>query len=234
VDKAKYRGEIKLEEIFNFPDYPFKKKWIVKNELSFVDTKEEAEKKKLLEDSLKTHPDCQDRIKLLSTKVQQYRNPNSKKFVVDETEFRKLSKSFDYELLNYEYESGEVSHCLLHTLKMLQGFPGDPYLMGLVGKCLNRLYAAQANHEIGKITDLPNPSYEEEYNSLLRLLQNIRLSELGSITYYYLKSYQAEGIASEEFVAALITSKDNYGKPEEKKEWIEYYKAHFPNRKYNF
>jgi Zn-dependent protease with chaperone function len=234
VDKPKYQCEIKLEEIFHFPEYPFKKKWISTNELSLTDTKEESEKKKKLDDSLKTHPDCQERIDLLSLMVKQYQKANSKKFLVDEKQFNRLKHSFDYEVLNYEYESGEVSRCLFHTLQMLQCLPGDPYLMGMVGKCLNRMYSAQVNHELGKIVDLPNPSYDAQYNNLLRLIQNLRLTELGSIAYHYLKWNQVAGKTSEEYVSALIKSKDNYGKPEEKKEWIEYYESHFNNRKYKF
>ena len=234
VDKDKYQTELKLEEVFNFSEYPFKKKWLSSSELSFADTKEEAAKKKKLEDSLKTHPDCAQRISVLAPKVQQYHSAEDRKFVVDENEFNKLKQQFDFEILEYEFESNEVSLCLYQTLQMLRYDQSNPYLMGMVGRCFNSMYKAQVAHELGKIVDLPNPRYDAEYNSLLRLIQNLRLPELGSIAYYYLKLHQDTGKISEEYVAALIKSKDNFGKPEEKKEWIEYYQSHFPKRKYNF
>ena len=106
--------------------------------------------------------------------------------------------------------------------------------MGMVGKCLNRIYSAQLTHELGKISELPNPEFDQEYNNLLRMIQNLRLTEIASIAYYYLKANQESGKGSEEFVAALIVSKDNAGKPEEKSEWIEYYHSHFKYRKYNY
>ena len=234
VDKDKYQSQLKLDQTFNFPEYPFKKKWLTSSSLTFTDTKEEAAKKKVLEDSLKTHPDCQKRIQFLQAKVSQYHSPASKKFVISESQFNKLKNDFDYEALNYEYESKEVSSCLYHSLQMLQYNKSNPYLMGMVGKCLNRIYAAQINHELGKITDLPNPAFDDEYNYLLRLLQNVRLNEIGGLAYYFLKQNQETGKSSEEFVGALIQSKDNFDKPHEKKEWIDYYHKQFQNRKYNF
>ena len=234
VDKDKYDANLKLEEFFNYAEYPFKKKWLNSSSLSFTDTKEEQAKKKLLEDSLKTHPDCKHRIKLLEPKVKEYYSASGKKFVVSETQFNKLKSDFDYEILNYEFESDEVSSCLYHTLQMLQYDKSNPYLMALVGKCLNKIYTAQMNHELGKITDLPNPAFDDEYNSLLRFLQNLRLTELSAISYYFLRQNEQIGKLSEEYVAALIQSKDNFGKPEEKKEWIDYYHKQFQNRKYNF
>jgi len=233
VDKDKYQVELGLQKTFDFPDYAFKKRWLESNDLSFVETDAEKKKKKELHDSLKTHPDCVNRISMISPLVNRYRNQNSKKFLVDENEFRKLKSDFDFEVLEYLYSSNEVSECLYHTLQMLH-FQKAPYLMGMVGKCLNRLYSAQLSHELGKITDLPNPEFDPEYNTLLRMIQNLRLTDIASIAYYYLKANQESGKTSEEFVAALIASKDNMGKAEEKSEWIEYYHSHFKNRKYNY
>jgi Zn-dependent protease with chaperone function len=234
VDKDKYQAELKLEEVFNFPGYPFKKKWVASGGLSFTDSKEDVAKKKSLDDSLKTHPDCSHRINLLSPKVQKYRSAESRTFVINEHEFNRLKKQFDFEILEYEFESNEVSRCLYQSLQMLHYDRDNPYLMAMVGKCLNRMYTAQVAHELGKIVDLPNPQYDSEYNTLLRLIQNLRLTELASVTYYYLKSHQESGKVSEEYIAALIKSKDNFGKPEEKQEWINYYQSHFQKRKYNF
>jgi Zn-dependent protease with chaperone function len=60
-----------LEKLFNAKGYPFKKKWIAKEEgllggHAVLD--EDAE----LEDSLKTHPDCSKRIKAIDPMVQRY------------------------------------------------------------------------------------------------------------------------------------------------------------------
>jgi hypothetical protein len=187
-----------------------------------------------LEDSLKTHPDCKRRIQVLSPRVQQYQNQTSKTFVVDEAEFNKIKNAFDYEMLNYEFESKEVSLCLYHTLQMLHFNTDDPYLMGIVGKCLNKIYTAQLNHELGKIVDLPSPSFDEQYNALLRVIQNLHVQEIAAIAYYYLEQHKEVGKQSEEYLAALITSKENFGKPDEKREWINFYESNFSNRKYTF
>jgi Zn-dependent protease with chaperone function len=231
-DKDKYAAPLKLEELFNFAAYPFKKRWLESETLAFTEDKEEAQESKKLEDSLKTHPDCSLRIEVLKTAIAKHNRAAGKKFLIDEATFTQLKATFDYEALEYLYELGMVSRALFNALQMHKHDPSNPYVVGFIGKCMNRIYKSQKDHELGKIVSLPSPEFDEEYNSLLRIIQNLRLSEIAALNYYFLDAHIANGKKSEEFIAALISAKENFGKPDEKREWTQYYLNSFPKPKY--
>jgi len=231
-EKEKYYTPLMLEDVFNSTAYPFKKRWLESNSLSFGETEEEKEKRKVLADSLKTHPDCAVRIERIKNMLKE--NKQGKKFIVDEKKFGSLQYLFDYEILDYLYSSDRVSKCLYTALQMLQLETNNAYVIGMIGKCWNKIYAAQKNHELGKIVDLPGPDVDEEYNKLLRMIQNLRLTEIASVNYHFLEARAEKCKQSEEFVAALIKSKELNDKPEEKQQWINYYHSQFPKRKFSF
>jgi hypothetical protein len=109
--------------------------------------------------------------------------------------------------------------------------PTNSYVNGMIGKCLARIYTAQKQHELGKIIELPNEAFDEEYNKLLHLLQNIRLGELAAITYYFMEAHTQTGKQSETFLKALIKSKENFEKPEEAAYWLQYYNNQISHKK---
>jgi len=230
-DKEKYQSALQLDQVFHFEAFPFKKKWLQSNSLAFAVSSDEEKKNKALADSLKTHPDCATRIERVKAIIQG--SAPGKKYLVDEKKFNELVAGFDYEILEHLFNSRKLSRCLYLALQLHQAKP-QPYTAALVGKCLNGLYAAQKNHELGRVADLPNPEFDEDYNQLLRLIQNVRLSELAALSYHFLEQQSGSAIQSEEFLAALITSKELFGKPEEKQQWVNYYQKNFSKRKYNF
>ncbi len=233
IDKDKHAGKQALENQFNFAEYPFKKRWIENKTLSFTDNEKEKKEAKALADSLKTHPDCQLRIAYVEKELLQGKKNNTRKFQ-DQKKFETLQKLFEYEGLEYLFETDKISRCLFTCLQMLNAGDTHPYVLGLAGKCLTKIYTAQQQHSLSKIVSLPSPDFDEEYNNFLKLLQNVRLTELASIAYHFLQTHSTAGKSSEDFVAALIASKENAGKPEEKKEWINYYNSNFSNPKYKF
>lgn len=234
VDKDKYEGKIKMEDRFQFAQYPFKKSWLSAEAISFTETDKEKKEQKNLADSLKTHPDCTERIKLLTAKANSYNKAGNKKFMVNETLFNQLKSSFDYEIIEYYFKANNISKSLFYAMEMLQSFPDDAYLHAMVGKCLNGLYNNQKAHTLGLVTDLPNPNFDVEYNQLLYFIQNLRLQEIAALSYFYLAQNENKYSGDEEFVAALIESKANYNKPEEKNKWVEFYKKSFINGQYKF
>jgi hypothetical protein len=234
VDKDKFAGRLALEQQLNFPGFPFKKRWISGNTLMFADAKEEK-KDKAIADSLKTHPDCQLRLSLMEAKLNKEAKSAGQTFLVSQNQFQKLKSAFDYEILEYCFESDQVARTLYFALQMLSVDPKDPYLLSMAGKCLNKLYAAQKEHTLSRIVDLPNPAiYNEEYNSLLKAIQNWRLNEIAAISYYFHQTHADAGKSNEDFVYAMIQSKEHFNMPDEKKEWIQYYHQNFPKRKYRF
>ncbi|MGN6401246.1 MAG: M48 family metalloprotease [Flavisolibacter sp.] len=208
VDKDKYNTPLQLASHFNFTSYPFKESWLRSDGLMFsivTDAKTKAE-----DDSLKTHPDCKIRIEKLVESVQKFNKPNSKKFIISEEAFTKLKQQFDFEILAYCFEANNVSKCLYYALEMASFFPDNLYLNTLIGKCLNTLYSYQKNHELAKIVDMPGPSQPAEYNTLLKMIQNLRLHDIAALSYYYLLQFQAGSNQDSDFISVLNTSKRNF------------------------
>lgn len=233
IDEELSGTALQLETQFNFTAYPFQKKWIEKTSSFFsqaaADTKTTNET-----DSLKTHPDCKKRIQLIQPKIAQTESGNRLQFVISEAVFNRLKQLYRFEIIEYCYNSGSISEALYYSLLLLQEQPDNLYLITVTGKCLHEIFTAQQNHTLNRICDLPNNSFGEQYNSLLRFIQQARLSDFGAISYYFLLPYEEKGKTNEEFLYALIHSKSNYRKTEEKSKWTTHYIQYFNQRKYSF
>ena len=204
VDEDRWDAEGYLQRVFNSGDYPFRKKWIAREEgLLGGHAHLKSEGQGGLADSLKTHPDCGLRIKLIGPLVTGAdasraaaraggADGGGGAFVVDPVKFRQLQERCRYEVIEYAYVSDEYTESLWLALELLQRRPTDGYAAAQVGKVLNGLYQAQKGHTLGKVVDLPAPYYPENYNSLLQFVQNLYLVDLASISYYFLKARYPE------------------------------------------
>jgi len=170
----------------------------------------------------------------LKEKVNSYYKTSSKQFVVDEKEFNQLRSAFDYEIIDYALESKNLSKAIFLALEMQGIYPDNIMVQARIGKGLNDVYTHQKDHTLGKLIDLPSTEYESSYNNFLHLLQNIRLSEVAALSYYFLTQYKTKAALTEEYVQALIESTDHFEKFGEKQEWIDYYKKNFPQSKHQF
>jgi Zn-dependent protease with chaperone function len=235
VDRDKYDNDPGLDQAFEFNGFPFEALW-TKEQPLLRDTQMAINKlaERIDEDSLKTHPHCSVRIKHLEARVAQYYRSNSKAFVINEELFKKLKHDFDYEIIEYCFRTGNISRSLYHTLQMLPGKRSDAYLVTNTGRCLNEIHKAMKANTLSKIVDPVTASNDKKYNKLIRYIHQLRLSDVASISYFYLLVYQRELSAQEDFLEALITSKINFNKPEEKKYWTEQYQKQFPDGKYKF
>ncbi|CAL1518710.1 M48 family metallopeptidase [Chitinophaga sp. MM2321] len=180
-----------LEQLFNAKDYPFRKRWIAKKE-GLLGGHAKLEQDKEPGDSLKTHPDCKLRIKLLAPYVKANQNDNRVLNITDKMKFDSLRHAFKYEVIVYAYENDNYTRSLYYTLSMLQESPGDPYLVTQVGKILNSCYDAQKSHTLGKRAELPSPGNPANYNVLLQMIQNLYLEEFPAISFHYLTPFYSQ------------------------------------------
>ena len=152
-----------LPAMFNAPEYPFRKKWLMHDEgLLGGHAKISNEE---MADSLKTHPDCEKRILILEKLMKGWTQSAAARFVVDSIAFVSLKNQFRYETIEYAYISENYSASLFLTLDLLQTKPHDTYLVAQVGKLLNGIYAAQKSHILSKVTNLPSPGLSRELQS---------------------------------------------------------------------
>lgn len=180
-----------LEQMFNAKEYPFKKRWINKRE-GLLGGHAKLEKDKEPEDSLKTHPDCKLRIKLLEPYVKANQSANRALNITDKAKFDSLRHAFKYEVIVYAFENDNYTRSLYYTLSMLQESPNDPYLVTQIGKIFNGCYDAQKAHTLGRLSELPAPDNPANYNVLLQMIQNLYLEEFPAISYHYLGGFAAQ------------------------------------------
>lgn len=181
-----------VQQTFNFPDYPFKKKWIKKESSIFSEMDENGDAPERKEkDSLKTHPDCIKRISLLNDSIQSA-STTGKKFIVDETLFSQLKKDFFIEMTEQTYVEKNLSRNLYYSLLLLQGKENIPYAVYSIARCLNEVYDCQKSHKLGSKIDKETKGYPEGYNLLLRMLDQLRLEEIANINYNFCKQYETE------------------------------------------
>ena len=184
VDKDDFNIAVSLQQTFNSTAYPFKKKWLKKEE-GLMGGHAQPEKSEF-SDSLKTHPSCPLRIKLLTPMVRSWNTPEKMKYVVDSNRFSELRERFRYEVIEYAYVSEDYSENLFLSLEMLHDRPNDPYLIAGIGRVMNGIYDAQKEHRLSKVVDLPGPDYASNYNLLLQFIQNLYLEDLASMNYNFL------------------------------------------------
>ncbi|MDB5246103.1 MAG: peptidase family [Segetibacter sp.] len=177
-----------LGKIFNAKEYPFQKRWIAREE-GLLGGHAELKEDEPIADSLKTHPDCQLRIKQVAPMINRYRTVAAIKNAVNETRFGELKTTFEYEVIEYAYELNNYSKSFFYTLSLLQLRQSDPYLVTNIGRILNGFYHAQKSHNLSKFTDLPAPYHPSNYNLLLQFIQNLYPENFASLSFHFLKSY---------------------------------------------
>ncbi len=177
-----------LQQMFNAKEYPFQKKWLAKEE-GLLGGHAQLKKDEALADSLKTHPDCKLRIKLLQPMVTRYYSSSEMKNVVNKPGLTGLRNTFSYEIVQFAYSSDNYTQSLFYTLNLLQAKPGDPYLITQVGKIFNGFYTAQKTHNLYKLIDLPSPFSAANYNLLLQFVQNLYIEDFSLINYHFLQQY---------------------------------------------
>ena len=188
IDTDTLKTDLCLKRMFDSKEYPFKNKWIAKEE-GLLGSHAQLNEDESLADSLKTHPDCKLRIKILESLVTKYQSANTLKDLLDKTKFIELQNVFRYEIIEYAFTRNDYDKSLYYTLQLLQQHPSDPYLVTQVGRIMNGFYNAQKNHTLNKLASLPSPYYPSNYNLLLQFIQNLYKEDYASISYHFLNQY---------------------------------------------
>lgn len=208
VDDTAFLEKPDLKKLFSFTGYPFREKWIKKESAIFgaMNPEESGELTKKEKDSLKTHPDCSQRIAMLKDTALAITGSN---FLVDEALFRSLKEDFINEITEECYTAGNISRNLYHSLQLLQSGKQKQLAIYSIARDLNKLYALQKDHELGLSVDSENRYFPEAYNLLLRMLYRIRLEELAELAYYFCTAHAASMVDYPGFAAELTKAKQN-------------------------
>ncbi|MGN6645187.1 MAG: M48 family metallopeptidase [Cytophaga sp.] len=185
IEDEQNKIQIDYSKVFNFPQYPFKSEWLDKSDM-LVMVQKKTTSEILLEDSLKTHPDCKIRIVYLKASPVQ---PNKKIFFQNEDLFFEMKKISKYEVIEYAFYSKRLSYCIYESLKLQMEFPDDSYLVSKIGKSLNIINFAKAKHEVGLYVPLVSSSYNLNYYDLTHLIREWRSTDITNINMLFVLQY---------------------------------------------
>ncbi len=208
VDDSLLYRPINIEQVFNFKEYPFKKRWIQKESAIFSQMKDEdSPLTKKERDSLKTHPDCDIRIILLEDSIKMHGTGQA--FLVNEPLFKKLKKDFFVEMTEQEFRDKNLTRNLYYSLLMLQNDVNVPFAIYSIARALNEVYESQKNHEIGKVTAKEYRGNREDYNLLLRMIDRLKLDEIAELSYQFCSYYQPQMTGYKGFEEELQKAQQN-------------------------
>jgi Zn-dependent protease with chaperone function len=228
VDFDKFKSEIAFKENFDSEKYPFKNRWLEEEENLFGSG--EKFTFGIIADSLKSHPDCQDRISILSEDSSKLLINIQNLYLQPKTAFESLSKSADLEAVYSDFYFQRYGRSLYNALQLLERDSTNAYLYGIVGASFAKIYEAQENHELGKYLPMPSEEIQSEsYKKLLVFVRNLRLKELASLNFHYMDSKPAIYLDNEFFLYATAIAIKQFGNYNAYQSYKELYIQSFPN-----
>ena len=222
-DEPKYNEPFEPEKFFVHPDYPYRSRWAPQtNNFQYAESLSELD-----EDSLKTHPNCNERIGQLAVKINGLdigeREPRKGKV------FEELIRQSDFEFVESHYRNGDLGACLMAIYRLRHVYPDHPWLISRLGQCFHRLYRGRKNHKMGTLLAFPTPRTEKEYREMLGILNNLRMSEMAKAGFFYLDHYLDKIESHEPALAVYVALAKGTGKEELFVKAEAHYKEKFPS-----
>jgi len=193
--------KMNLRTIFNFQNYPFKEQWLDHSKSNMIHQMGDEEVGD--SDTIKTHPDCKRRIMALKNIL--IGNGLSIKPISNTTNelAERVNKRSEMEMVESENYFKHYGRSMFLSLALLQKYPNNFYLHGMIGRNLAQIYLSMKNHQFGKVVSFPDDRYEDSYNLILSFLQKLRITEVASLAYYYMVSRPEVYFRDEEFLYSL-------------------------------
>jgi hypothetical protein len=130
------------------------------------------------------------------------------------------------------FDFDNVDYALFQALKSLQSKPNNIFLNAFVGQCLNAVYEGQKQHKLSKIVSIPSKNKPKDYQPFLRFLNNMSLSEIAAVNFFYLDKQDKSFLKDEFFLFNSIVAAKNANKTEALKSQKALYMTSFPKGDY--
>lgn len=181
-----------VEKMFNLPEFAFKKRWTQKESMIFGEMVEDVDAKtKKEEDSLKTHPDCEVRIRQLEPIIAKATSAGRMN-QVDSAYFQQLRRDFYYEIMEECYRGDLLGRNLYYAILLLNREPGNKTAIFSIARAWNDVYQSQMVHKLGLKVETEDKTYPAGYNNLLRMVGRIKLDEILALNTAFCKMYYEE------------------------------------------
>jgi len=205
ADYLLYEDTLDLRHYFNFSEYPFKSYWL--------DTENSAlhwEKDTLLfviPDSLKSHPDCDERIQRIrnfsTTSMAAVLDVSTEELAMD-----RLKDVFRFESLESQIMSRDYVMALYLSLQFQTQFSENIYLKSVTTHALIELAAAFSRNEFLEYVEFADRDYPAGYNQMLTFLHNMNSSTLYKLASYCLQEKLAS-VSDHAYIGFLKVLNDN-------------------------
>lgn len=128
-------------------------------------------------DSLKSHPDCATRIKL----IEKYVDKKNKDYS-DSRLFSEIKRNSSYQNLFNLFSSQKYGLSLYESLKLYKKNTEDPVLKNIIYSNLIKIYDSRLNYTIARyVPSHDNLHNSESLNRFISYLNNIKLSDFETI-----------------------------------------------------
>lgn len=175
------------EKFFTTNSQTFRKEWLEVEDFSKYSYGDDSFFKFDV-DSLKTHPDCEERIKNLD-KLNSA--DTGTKITIDSNFFKKLKNEVRYEKIFNLYYFKNYGQSLYESLKLYKREPENLFVIKIVSLNLNALSIAKANLKLNKYIPAVNPKEQTKSEQLfLSFMTNLSVNELKRIATDYQTIYQ--------------------------------------------
>lgn len=222
---------IAYKTLLDAPQFPFQDAWLTGPAKSALSLQAAAlQEERVVDDSLRTHPDCQKRMELI--KKQAGKPGAGSLFVQPEANFQQLKTWSQYELIENSHHFRDYGRSLFRTLELLQEHPDDAWLNAMVVRNFYYIHRYQKAHQLRTVLDLPKPGYSKEYQKFLQFANRLQLSEMAKIGYYFCENRLDKYASSEDFAFAAVLASHMMAMPDVFKTRKAEYLQRFPNGQY--
>ena len=115
-------------------------------------------------------------------------------------------------------------------MNLLQLYPENTYLTGMVSQCLSEIYIARTSHTLEYCTDrVSSVKNKPVYKSILLMINQIGMTELKNMNLFFLDKYHDSTNPDEYICYAYIQACRAFGLVKKAKNLENLYRVNFPN-----
>ena len=172
-----------LKKLFTTEHQKFNEDWLFQEDFSdYTYIKD----KNWNQDSLKTHPDCKNRIIKLENIKKKLAQAHTSNFSVDAGKFDELKKISTYETIYNHYFFKEYGIGLYQTMKALAKHPNDPFYLKMFSLFLDKLSEAKKEMALNRyIPSIDPPNQSKSFQLFINFINNLTGKEWERITNDY-------------------------------------------------
>ncbi|WP_408041570.1 M48 family metalloprotease [Tenacibaculum amylolyticum] len=190
-DDGVFASKIKIDSLLNFSEFKFKKYWLEEEETMF-DIEERADDYELNKDSLKTHPDIENRMKKVLDEIGS-KSKTTKQFSLTEMKTHAMKDQIN-SLLHFN----QLDLVFYLLMKKLQEGEQTEFVILKLAEAFQKSYVLKSNHTFGKKIPQASPfSREDNLNSIRTFLHNLEIRDVRRMGYHFCKQYETQNKSKE-------------------------------------